>query len=267
MTILEWALTASLVLVLCAAFLLYRQFAFRFEDARHNLARSRKDADQLRQEFARVAGWAPDGRLPANWTEILRERLSVESYLAADAVSAKMTPISLARDMLAQIAAPVILEPQSPDDAARAHERIISVLTTLSHESNPVLPALANGDLNQLICHSLRLEAYFPNSPQTAPYMFAAAAVIQELRLEGIVLQAPRPLTATRIQDAEIVRQGQESLRQNPAIRLKVSEMSGLFASPAQTHGLVVDCASPGWTSETGGKRARIIIWDRAWQD
>lgn len=265
--ILAWALAAIVALALCVAALFYRQIAFKLEDARQNLARSRKDADQLRQEFARVAGWAPDGRLPANWTDVVRDKLSAESNQAAETVSGKVTPISLARDQLVEIAAPAILEPRSPDDAARAHERIISVLTTLSREGNPALPALANGDLNQLFCHSHRLEAYFPNAPQTAPYMFAAAAVIQELRSEGIVVQAPKPLSAMRIQDAEIVRQGQDSLRQNPAIRQKVSEMSGLFGSPAQTHGLVVDCVSPGWTSETGGKRPRIIIWDRSWQD
>lgn len=257
---------AFLVAVLAGAWALRLRSAAEAADAQ--LRRARRENENLRESFGKVAGWTPDGRLPQDWPEILKARLAPAPVPAASdgAVAADMLAAAV-RDALAAVPPPLDAAGSRRDDVARAHERAVGLFDAMTREAQPLLPALANGDLDDIFGLWLRLDAYFPAVEQRVAYMLAASVLALRLGSEGVRLHAPRLLGGAGHEEAELTTDDRDGLKSNHAVRSLATAAAARFAPASAGERMVVDCLSPGWSGPAGGRRPRLLVWDRSWQE
>jgi hypothetical protein len=227
----------------------------------------RRENSKLRHEVANVTGWTANGRLPEDWPEKLRaETAAAAGYSISSGLDTLREPLlHAAHQALAAIEPPVFASSDSADEMGRAHARIIDLIEGLANERIDPLPALANGDLDKLFCFWRRLEAYFPDRPETDAYGIAGHAVVDLLRRNDVSLFAPRPLSVESAKNCVFTTEDPERLRDIPRVRTVAFAASTRFTTPQRGEELVIDCERPGWSGPSGQKNARILILDRSW--
>jgi hypothetical protein len=266
---LAWPLAAAGLAVAFAAAAFAWHYRSEFSSASRQSARLRLENDKMRQGFGQIAGWSPEGRLPEDWPNIIREKLRPAAPVV-EATFAQKTAgcdslLGAAREVLTSVSSPVLAAGDRPEQANEVHSRTIELLERLEREPKPLLPALANGDLDRLFGYWGRLDVYFPEADQTVPYMLAASVFMIRLKSEGIYIRVPRPLSVVDRAEADFTTEDMEGLRRNNVVRGLAAAVR--FSPASGGERLVVDCISPGWSGPAGGKRPRVLIWDRSWQD
>lgn len=263
---LAWYVAAIASLVALAAAVAMARAASDRDRAKAQLAGARRENDRLREAFAGISGWTPEGRLPDDWAEIVRSRLSQAGSPADAAARAEGDALAAAaRDALLAVPAPMEAAGDRRDEVRRTHERAAELFDSLARTPRPLAPALANGDLDDMVGLWLRLDSYCPGAEAAAAYMLAVAVLLARLGDEGIRIHVSRPLTTVGHAEADFTTDDRDGLRGNAAIRGKANAFAGRTATGAER--IVVDCIAPGWSGAAGGRRARLLVWDRTWQD
>lgn len=255
--------TFVLVLIGASAVWLF----WRLRQNEQLLVSVRRENSKLRHEVANVTGWTSNGRLPADWQERLRaETASAADYQNLLGLEKSREPMLLAaHQALAGVQPPVFASGESSEEVGRAHARITELIDALAGEQLDPLPALANGDFDKLFCFWRRLEAYFPDHPETDAYGVAGHAVIDLLRRNDVNIFAPRPLSVESAKNCVFTTEDGERLRDIARIRTMAFTASNRFTTPQRGEELVIDCERPGWSGPNGQKNARILILDRSW--
>lgn len=259
---------AALLAAIAGAWALRLRSAAEAADAL--LRRARRENENLRESFGKVAGWSPDGRLPDDWPEIVKARLASAPLSAASETNLARDVLAAAvRDALASVRPPLDAAGGKRDEIVRAHERAVGLFDAMAREPQPqsLLSALANGDLDDIFGLWLRLEAYFPAAEQRIAYMLAASVLALRLAAEEVRLYAPRPLSGVGYEEAELTSEDREGLKSNQSVRSAATAAAARFPPASAGERMVVDCLSPGWSGPAGGRRPRLLVWDRSWQD
>ncbi|SOE17205.1 hypothetical protein SAMN05877838_2098 [Hoeflea halophila] len=250
------------VIVVAGAWLFRR---LRRDEAQ--LASLRRENSKLRNEIANITGWTANGRLPEDWQERLRNEKAVPGVANSPAgADAPAEPVLLAaHHALASVEPPHFASGDNADEVGRAHRRNMDLIAGLAAERIDPLPALANGDMDNLFCFWRRLEAYFPDRPEADAYGLAAYAVLELFKRRQVQIIAPRPLSVESVKNCVFTTDDGEKLRDISRIRTAAFAASSRFANPKGGEELVIDCERPGWNGPNGRKSPRILILDRSW--
>ncbi|WP_417414561.1 hypothetical protein [Hoeflea sp.] len=255
--------TVLLVAIVIAAFWVFR----RLRQGEIQLASIRRENSKLRNEIANITGWTTNGRLPEDWQERLRnDKVAAGGAMPAAGSEAPREPVLVAaHQALAAVEPPFFASSDSAEEVTRAHKRIVDLIEGLAAERIDPVPALANGDMDKLLCLWRRLEAYFPDREQTDAYGFAAYAVLELLKRSQVQVMAPRPLSVESVKNCVFTTDDSEKLRDIPRIRTAAFAVNSRFTNPQGGEELVIDCERPGWNGPNGRKSPRILILDRSW--
>ena len=255
--------TALLVGVVVAVFWLFR----RLRQNEAQLASIRRENGKLRNEIANITGWTTNGRLPEDWQERLRNDKAGASGATPPAGAEVPGELVLmaAHHALLSIEPPHFASSDSAEEVSRAHKRVVDLIEGLAVERIDPLPALANGDMDKLLCFWRRLEAYFPDRAETDAYGLAAYAVLDLLKRRQVQVTAPRPLSVESAKNCTFTTDDSEKLRDISRIRTAAFAASSRFSKPQGGEELVIDCERPGWSGPNGRKNPRILILDRSW--
>ena len=245
------------------AVLLFR----RLRGSEQQLASVRRENGKLRNEIANITGWTANGRLPEDWQERLRnDKSGVAGAAPSAGAEAPREPVLLAaHQALLAVEPPHFATGDSAEEMTRTHKRIVDLLDGLAVQRIDPLPALANGDMDKLLCLWRRLETYFPDHPETDAYGLAAYAVIDLLKRRQVQVNAPRPLSFESAKNCTFTTDDGEKLRDISRIRTAAFAANSRFTKPQGGEELVIDCERPGWTGPNGRKNPRILILDRSW--
>jgi hypothetical protein len=246
-----------------AAFWLVR----RLRQTEAQLASIRRENGKLRNEIANITGWTTNGRLPEDWQERLRNEKAVAGNVPPPAGTEVPGELVLmaAHRALASIEPPHFASSDSAEEVSRAHQRNVELIEGLAAERIDPVPALANGDMDKLLCFWRRLEAYFPDRAETDAYGLAAYAVLDLFKRRQVQVIAPRPLSVESVKNCVFTTEDSEKLRDISRIRTAAFAASSRFANPKGGEELVIDCERPGWNGPNGRKSPRILILDRSW--
>lgn len=252
-----------LAAIVVAGFWLFRRL--RYNEAQ--LAAVRRENGKLRNEVANITGWTANGRLPEDWQERLRNEKAVTGVAhPPSGTDAPAEPVLLAaHHALASVEPPHFASSDNAEDVSRAHQRNIDLIAGLAAERIDPVPALANGDMDKLLCFWRRLEAYFPDRAETDAYGLAAYAVLDLFKRREVQIIAPRPLSVESVKNCVFTTDDSEKLRDISRIRTAAFAASSRFANPKGGEELVIDCERPGWNGPNGRKSPRILILDRSW--
>jgi hypothetical protein len=255
--------TVLLIAAVVAALWLIR----RLRQSEAQLSSIRRENGKLRNEIANITGWTTNGRLPEDWQERLRNDKAVAGGTApATGGEAPREPVLLAaHHALVSIEPPHFASNDSAEEVSRAHKRIVDLIEGLAVERIDPVPALANGDMDKLLCFWRRLEAYFPDRAETDAYGLAAYAVLDLLKRRQVQVVAPRPLSVESVRNCVFTTDDSEKLRDISRIRTAAFAASSRFTNPQGGEELVIDCERPGWSGPNGRKSPRILILDRSW--
>lgn len=255
--------TLLLVAVVGLAFWLFR----RLRQSETQLGSIRRENGKLRNEIANITGWTTNGRLPEDWQERLRndKTIAAGATPSAGAEAPRELVLRAAHHALVSVEAPHFASNDSAEEVSRTHKRIIDLIEGLAVERIDPVPALANGDLDKLLCFWRRLEAYFPDRAETDAYGLAAYAVLDVLKRRQVQVTAPRPLSVESVKNCVFTTEDGEKLRDISRIRTAAFAASSRFANPKGGEELVIDCERPGWSGPNGRKSPRILILDRSW--
>lgn len=255
--------TVFLIAIVAAAVWLFR----RVRQSEAQLVTIRRENGKLRNEIANITGWTTNGRLPDDWQERLRNDKAAAggAMPAAGAEAPREAVLLAAHQALAAVEPPFFASSASADEVTRTHKRIVDLIEGLAVERIDPVPALANGDMDKLLCLWRRLEAYFPDREQTDAYSLAAYAVLELLKRSQIQVTAPRPLSVESVKNCVFTTDDGEKLRDIPRIRTAAFAANSRFANPQGGEELVIDCERPGWNGPNGRKNPRILILDRSW--
>lgn len=262
------AFAQIIFLVLLAAFVIAGVWLFRrLRTNEAQLAAVRRENGKLRNEIANITGWTANGRLPEDWQERLRNDKAAAGVTHSPAgPDAPAEPVLLAaHHALASVEPPHFASSDSADEVSRAHRRNIELIEGLAAERIDPVPALANGDMDKLLCFWRRLEAYFPDRAETDAYGLAAYAVLDLFKRREVQIIAPRPLSVESVKNCVFTTDDSEKLRDISRIRTAAFAASSRFANPKGGEELVIDCERPGWNGPNGRKSPRILILDRSW--
>ena len=231
------------------------------------LSSVRRENGKLRNEIANITGWTTNGRLPEDWQEKLRGETAAVAGVAPSTGADAPTELLLtaAYHALVAIEPPYFASSDTAEDMVLTHQRIIGLIKSLAGGQIDPIPALANGDLDKLICLWRRLEAYFPDQPETDAYGVAAYAVLDLLKRSDVNIIAPRPLSVESSKNCVFTTEDGERLRDISRVRTAAFAASARFTKPQRGEELVIDCERPGWSGPSGHKNARILILDRSW--
>lgn len=239
----------------------------RLRQSEAQLASIRRENGKLRNEIANITGWTTNGRLPEDWQERLRNDKAAASG-AMQPAGAEVTGelvLTAAHHALVSVEPPHFASNDSAEEVSRAHTRIVDLIEGLAAQRIDPVPALANGDMDKLMCLWRRLEAYFPDRSETDAYGLAAYAVIDVLRRRQVQVMAPRPLSVESVKNCVFTTDDGEKLRDISRIRTAAFAASSRFSNPQGGEELVIDCERPGWSGPNGHKNPRILILDRSW--
>lgn len=255
--------TVLLVAVVGLVLWLFR----RLRQSETQLSSIRRENGKLRNEIANVTGWTTNGRLPEDWQERLRNDKSSAAGATPPAGAEAPREIALmaAHHALIAVEPPHFASTDKEEETSRSHKRIVDLIEGLAVERIDPVPALANGDLDKLLCLWRRLEAYFPERAETDAYGLAAYAVLDLLKRKQVQVMAPRPLSVESVKNCVFTTEDGEKLRDIPRIRTAAFAASSRFANPQGGEELVIDCERPGWSGPNGRKNPRILILDRSW--
>jgi len=255
--------TALLVVVVVLAFWFYR----RLRQGEAQLESVRRENGKLRNEIANITGWTTNGRLPDDWQERLRndKTIAAGTTPAAGPDAPRELVLVAAHHALVSVEPPHFATNDSAEEISRTHKRIVDLIEGLAVERIDPVPALVNGDLDKLLCFWRRLEAYFPDRPETDAYGLAAYAVLDVLKRKQVQVTAPRPLSVESAKNCVFTTEDGEKLRDISRIRTAAFAASSRFANPKGGEELVIDCERPGWSGPNGRKNPRILILDRSW--
>lgn len=262
------AIAQIIFLVLLAAIVVAGFWLFRrLRDNEAQLAAVRRENGKLRNEVANITGWTANGRLPEDWQERLRNEKAVTGVAhPPSGTDVPAEPVLLAaHHALASVEPPHFASSDSAEDVSRAHQRNIDLIAGLAAERIDPVPALANGDMDKLLCFWRRLEAYFPDRAETDAYGLAAYAVLDLFKRREVQIIAPRPLSVESVKNCVFTTDDGEKLRDISRIRTAAFAASSRFANPKGGEELVIDCERPGWNGPNGRKSPRILILDRSW--
>lgn len=239
----------------------------RLRQSEAALGSIRRENGKLRNEIANITGWTTNGRLPEDWQERLRNDKALEVGAAAnsDAEQPGERILMAAHHSLLSVEPPYFASKDSAEEVSRSHKRIVDLIEGLAHERIEALPALANGDLDRLLCLWRRLEVYFPDRAETNAYALAAYAVLDLLKRKQVVVIAPRPLSVESTKNCVFTTDDVEKLRDISRIRTAAFAASSRFTNPQGGEELVIDCERPGWSGPNGHRSPRILILDRSW--
>ncbi|MEM5471098.1 hypothetical protein WNZ14_05110 [Hoeflea sp. AS60] len=252
-----------LVGVVVAGIVLFR----RLRQSEAQLASIRRENGKLRNEIANITGWTTNGRLPDDWQEKLRsDKTVVAGATQLTGAEAPREPaLMAAHHAMVSVDPPLFASNESAEEVSRSHKRIIDLIEGLAAERIDPVPALANGDMDKLLCSWRRLEAYFPDRSETDAYGLAAYAVLDLLKRRNVQILAPRPLSIESVKNCVFTTDDAEKLRDVPRIRTAAFAASSRFTNPQAGEELVIDCERPGWSGPNGRKSPRILILDRSW--
>ncbi|MDF1610326.1 hypothetical protein PZ897_19265 [Hoeflea sp. YIM 152468] len=255
--------TALLVVIMVLGVWLLRRLR-RSEAA---LGSIRRENGKLRNEIANITGWTTNGRLPDDWQERLRndKAAAVGTAPHGDSEQPGERILLAAHHALLLVEPPHFASKDSAEQVGRSHKRIVDLIEGLAHERIDPLPALANGDLDRLLCLWRRLEVYFPDRAETDAYGLAAYAVLDLLKRKQVVVTAPRPLSVENTKNCVFTTDDVEKLRDISRIRTAALAASSRFTNPQGGEELVIDCERPGWSGPNGHRSPRILILDRSW--
>lgn len=239
----------------------------RLRRSEAQLGSIRRENAKLRNEIANITGWTANGRLPEDWQERLRNEKAVPGTVTPPAGAEAPGELVLvaAHHALAAAEPPHFASGDSAEEVGRAHQRIVDLIEGLAAERIDPVPALANGDMDKLLCLWRRLEAYFPDRAVTDAYGLAAYAVIDLFKRHKVQIIAPRPLSVESVKNCVFTTEDSEKLRDISRIRTAAFAASSRFANPKGGEELVIDCERPGWSGPNGQKSPRILILDRSW--
>ena len=255
--------TLLLIAAVVAAVWLVR----RLRQSEAQLAAIRRENAKLRNEIANITGWTTNGRLPEDWQERLRnEKAGAAGTMPAAGAEAPREPLLMAaHKALASVEPPHFASGDSVEEVSRTHKRIVDLVEGLAVERIDPVPALANGDMDRLMCFWRRMEAYFPDREETDAYSLAAHAVVDLLKRRQVKVIAPRPLSVESVKNCVFTTDDSEKLRDIPRIRTAALGVNSRFTNPQGGEELVIDCERPGWNGPNGRKNPRILILDRSW--
>jgi len=262
------AFAQIIFLVLLAALVIAGVWLFRrLRTNEAQLAAVRRENGKLRNEIANITGWTANGRLPEDWQERLRnDKAGIGTAHPLAIADTPAEPVLLAaHHALASVEPPHFASSDSADEVSRAHRRNIDLIAGLAAERIDPVPALANGDMDKLMCFWRRLEAYFPDRAETDAYGLAAYAVLDLFKRREVQIIAPRPLSVESVKNCVFTTDDGEKLRDISRIRTAAFAASSRFANPKGGEELVIDCERPGWNGPNGRKSPRILILDRSW--
>jgi|GEM_PF-1268045 len=262
------AFAQIIFLVLLAALVIAGVWLFRrLRTNEAQLAAVRRENGKLRNEIANITGWTANGRLPEDWQERLRnDKAGTGTAHPPAGADTPAEPVLLAaHHALASVEPPHFASSDSADEVSRAHRRNIDLIAGLAAERIDPVPALANGDMDKLMCFWRRLEAYFPDRAETDAYGLAAYAVLDLFKRREVQIIAPRPLSVESVKNCVFTTDDGEKLRDISRIRTAAFAASSRFANPKGGEELVIDCERPGWNGPNGRKSPRILILDRSW--
>jgi hypothetical protein len=239
----------------------------RLRRSETQLAAIRRENAKLRNEIANITGWTSNGRLPEDWQERLRNDkvVGAGAQPAAGADAPGEPALLAAHHALLAVEPPHFASGENAEEVGRTHQRIVDLLKGLAVERIDPVPALANGDLDKLMCWWRRLEAYYPDRAETDAYGLAAYAVLDLFKRHQVQIIAPRPLTVESVKNCVFTTEDSEKLRDISRIRTAAFAASSRFANPRGGEELVIDCERPGWSGPNGRKSPRILILDRSW--
>jgi hypothetical protein len=258
----QFFFTILLVAVVVLAVWLYR----RLRREEQLLVSIRRENGKLRNEIANITGWTADGRLPEDWQDKLHGgRPPAGAAVSQNAEPARDIVLVAAHHVLASIDPPRFASSDSGEDLRRTHDRIVELVDGLATGRVDPVPALANGDLDKLLCLWRRLGTYFPDEAETLAYGIAANAVLGLLRSRDILVNAPRPLTVANSKVNIFTTEDDERLRDIALIRTAAFAASSQFTALQAGEELVIDCVRPGWSGPNGHVKPRILILDRSW--
>jgi len=255
--------TILLAGIVVAAVWLFR----RLRQSETQLASIRRENGKLRNEIANITGWTTNGRLPEDWQERLRnDRADAAGATPpAGAEAPRELVLMAAHHAMVSIEPPHFASSDSAEEVSRTHKRIVDLIEGLAVERIDPVPALANGDMDKLMCFWRRLEAYFPERAETDAYGLAAYAVLDLLKRRQVQVTAPRPLSVESVKNCVFTTDDGEKLRDISRIRTAAFAASSRFTNPQGGEELVIDCERPGWSGPNGRKNPRILILDRSW--
>lgn len=255
--------TALLVVFVILTIWLFR----RLRQSQAQLSSIRRENGKLRNEIANITGWTTNGRLPEDWQERLRndKAAAVGSAPFSDTDQPREPILMAAHSSLLSVEPPYFASKDSAEEVSRSHKRIADLIEGLAHERIEPLPALANGDLDRLLCMWRRLEVYFPDRAEADAYGLAAYAVLDLLKRQQVVVNTPRPLSVESTKNCVFTTDDVEKLRDISRIRTAAFAASSRFTKPQGGEELVIDCERPGWSGPNGHRSPRILILDRSW--
>lgn len=226
----------------------------------------RRDNSKLRNEIANVTGWTVEGRLPEDWRDKLHNHnpTSVSPNLT-NSESASDPTLITAHRVLASIDPPYFASNDSNENMEREHNRTLELLRSLAYGQIDPEPALANGDLDKLICMWRRLETYFPDETETFAYGMACNAILGLLKTKAIQVLAPRPLTVANAGNCIFATSDGEGLREITRIRAAAQLTSAHLGTLQPTEEFAVDCQRLGWNGPNGLSKPQILILDKSW--
>lgn len=227
----------------------------------------RRENAKLRNEIANITGWTTNGRLPDDWQEKLRNDKAAPAGATppARAETPREIVLMAAHQALSAVEPPHFATNDTAEEVSRSHRRIVDLIEGLAVERIDPVPALANGDMDKLLCLWRRLEVYFPDRAETDAYGLAAYAVLDLLKRRQVQVTAPRPLSVESVKNCVFTTEDGEKLRDIPRIRTAAFAASSRFTNPQRGEELVIDCEHPGWSGPNGRKSPRILILDRSW--
>lgn len=221
------------------------------------------DADALREEFASIAGWQPDGTLPEDWAERVRAELTSQQH---DAAEARLPDLEAAVMALRRLGPPEVLADHTGSALVEEHhDRLVATVEGLARAHSDIRATFVNGGLDRLYAMAARLSAYFPQARQTVSYELVAAVITEHLDQLGITVLRPAPLAFTAEDTVEVDRHGRELISDHEAIAQWVRWHSAKLSLTDERYCFVLDLVSPGWEDGESVKAPLVRVWDRSW--